>query len=195
MQFFKHLTYIFSLIASLMIVAKGAYASNLHLILGADYVYSDIKYDTPSVRNRTAHTMPNEPATKFNNFSPVIGLSAYGIGLEAFILGSGSEEKNSLESKMRAYGIDFVGEASLSDNFTFVASLGIAQYKFENKDKKEHRSYDDDSTGPRVGVGLQYYLTRNIAVRAMYHYTLLNSGKHGNYDAVSEFSGGLRFIF
>ena len=61
--------------------------------------------------------------------------------------------------------------------------------------KKDNTKYKNNCDGPRVGIGLQYYITRNISIIGMYHYTLLNSGDNDLYDAVSEVSAGLRFIF
>lgn len=173
------------MVAGLTYPAMYAFASNLHLILGADFINSDVKYNK--------NDDPNEIKDDFKSVSPVIGLSAYGIGLEAFILNSGKIEENSAEAKLKAYGIAVTGEANLSDNFSFIASLGLAEYKFNVK--KNNVKFDEDANGPRIGVGLQYYLTRYLAIRGMYHYTILNSGENDTYDAISEFTAGLRLIF
>lgn len=164
---------------------SSVFASNLRLIVGADYVNSDIKYN-----NEENQIGPKED---YQSISPVIGISAYGIGLEAFFFNSDTNKKDTLENKLQAYGIALFGEAHLSDNFALIASLGIAEYKF--KIKQDNITYEEDCNGPRIGIGLQYYLTRNIAIRGMYHYTLLNSGENDIYEAISEFTAGVRFIF
>lgn len=176
---------IITLVIGIFSPITSVFASNLHLIFGADYINSDIKYN-----NEDKQTGPKED---FKSISPVIGISAYGIGLEAFFFNSDANEKDSLESKLQAYGIAVVGEANLSDNFALIASLGMAEYKF--KIKKDKLKYEEDCNGPRIGIGLQYYLTRHLAIRGMYHYTLLNSGENDAYEAISEFTAGLRLIF
>lgn len=185
MQRIRYIIAALAVAVGLTYPTADVFASNLHLILGADFVNSDIKYNKSDD--------PNEIKDDFKSVSPVIGLSAYGIGLEAFILNSGKVEDNSTEAKLRAYGVAIFGEANLSDNFSFIASLGLAEYTF--KVKRNNVNFDEDASGPRIGVGLQYYLTRYLAIRGMYHYTILNSGENDTYDAVSEFTAGLRLIF
>ena len=186
MQFFRSYILALALIVGGVLCPVAVEASNLHLIVGADYLNSDIKYNS----HKNSDGLPKDD---YKSVVPVIGLSAYGVGLEAFILGSDSIKEDSLEAKLKAYGIAFFGEANLSDNFSLIASLGLAEYKFTTKTDNIKKT--EESNGPRFGIGLQYYLTRNIAIRGMYHYTLLNSGENDCYDAVSEFSAGLRFIF
>lgn len=196
MQFFNKYTCFLSVVAAFICVQSSAYASNLHLILGGDYVVSDIKYGHPSKKAAKSKKVDDgfvEMDDDYKSLSPVIGISAYGISLEAYMMNSKEVEKDSVKAKIRAYGVDVLGEAGLSDNFSLIASLGLVQYTF--KTEKDHRDKDEDVSGPRVGIGLQYYLTRNIAIRGMYHYTYLNSGDGDHYKAVSEFLAGLRFIF
>lgn len=196
MQNLRKLILTFALVVGLVCPSASVFASNFHLILGADYVNSHIKYNHNKEAKQTA-----KPDSNYHGYSPVIGINAYGISLEAFLLNTPSKEKDSIETKIRAYGFDIIGEASLSDNFTVLASLGLAKYEFNTKSKNKNQSpllkskTDDSNNGPRFGIGLQYYISRNFAIRAMYHYTLLNSGDKDLYDAVSEFSAGLRFYF
>lgn len=193
MQFFKHIFLKTLLIAGLVFQACNASASNLRFILGGDYAISDIKYANVKERYKKKNDTFLEVKDDFKSFSPVIGIGAYGISLEAYILNSQEVKKDSLKAKIRAYGFDVIGEAGLSDNFSVVASLGLVEYKFKTQEDKIKN--DDESNGPRIGIGLQYYLTHNIAVRAMYHYTILNSGRSDHYKAVSEITAGLRLFF
>jgi len=176
---------IITLVVGLFYPTSSVFASNLRLILGADYVSSDIQYNNEQKQDG--------PKNNFSSISPTIALSAYGIGLEAFFFESDTQEEDSLESRLMAYGIAVFGEANLSDNFALISSLGMAEYKF--KIKKDGITYEEDCKGPRIGIGLQYYLTRNLAIRGMYHYTLLNSGENDIYEAISEFTAGIRLIF
>ena len=172
--------------ALFFLFGQTAKAGMLKIYAGADYLYSDIKYKDSDT---------NMPDSSFSAIAPVIGISAFGIGLEAFYLTSNDQEEDDIETKMKAYGLSIVGEAPLSDNFSFVASLGMAKYKFDVKNTRSSLKYSEECDGPRLGVGLQYQLFRNLAIRGMYHYTLFNSGKSDKYDAMSEFSAGLRLIF
>jgi len=196
MQNLRKLILTFTLVVGLMFPSTSVFASNFHLILGADYVNPHVKYNNNKDAKNT-----EKPESNYHGYSPVIGISAYGISLEAFVLNTPTKEKDSIETKIRAYGFDIIGEANLSDNFTVLASLGLAKYEFNTKNKNKNQASfiktkaDDSNDGPRFGIGLQYYISRNLAIRAMYHYTLLNSGEKDLYDAVSEFSAGLRLYF
>lgn len=192
MQFFKRLMLLSVIAGSLIGFSGKAYATSAHLIFGADFLSSEIKY-SDSRKSKKANPDFVEVKDNFKSGAAVIGIGAYGISLEAYILNSGSVKKDSLSAKLRAYGFDVIGEASLSDNFSFLASLGLAEYTI--KTQRGNLSKEDRNDGPRLGVGLQYYLCRNMALRLMYHYTLLNSGEDERYKAISEFSAGIRFIF
>ena len=189
MQFFKRFFMLLTFAVGLLLPITNVYASDLHLLFGADFLISDVKYNSDTKADKRYKI----PKKDFQSIAPIIGLSAYGIGLEAYILNSRTISSDTLEAKLRAYGFDVFGEANLSDNFSLIASLGMAKYTF--KVTKDNRKQESDCSGPRLGIGLQYYITNNIAVQGMYHYTLLNSGNKDLYDAISEFSAGIRFIF
>lgn len=169
-----------------LICATDTMAANSKIYFGADYVYSDIKY-----KDSSEFSLKDN----YNVISPVIGFSSYGIGLEAFYQFSDkAENDNGIESSITAYGLDLMGEAPLSDHFSLIVSIGMAKYKFEIKDHNGYK-YDQSVNGPRFGIGLQFDILPHIALRTMYHYTSLNSGKTENYEAISEFSGGVRISF
>lgn len=163
-----------------------AYSNRSKIYIGADYLYSDIKY-----KNNSIYEMDDG----YNGVAPVIGFSSYGIGVEAWYLFA-DEASNQLgySSELSGYGADLVGEAPLTDDFSLIVSLGLAQYKFKITQPSGWR-YEDDASGPRFGVGLQYEIVPHIALRGMFHYTSLNSGETDFYDGISEFSGGVRIIF
>lgn len=163
-----------------------AYSARSKIYIGADYVYSDIKY-----KNNTVYEMDDA----YSSISPVIGFSSYGLGLEGFYQFSDKNtNKHGYESTLSAYGIDITGEAPLSESFSFVVSIGLAKYKFKIKQPNGWK-YDQDANGPRFGIGIQYEILPHIALRTMYHYTSLNSGSTDFYEAVSEVSGGIRILF
>lgn len=163
-----------------------AYSDRSKIYIGADYVYSDIKY-----KNNTIYEMDDG----YNGIAPVIGFSSYGIGLEAwYLFADEASNQFGYSSELSGYGADLVGEAPLTDNFSLIVSLGLAQYKFKIKQPNGWQ-YEDDASGPRFGIGLQYEILPHIALRGMFHYTSLNSGETDFYDGISEFSGGIRIIF
>ena len=174
------------LILSYTTTTAYAYSDRSKIYIGADYVYSDIKY-----KNNTVYEMEDG----YNGIAPVIGFSSYGIGLEAwYLFADEASNQFGYSSKLSGYGADLVGEAPLTDNFSLIVSLGMAQYKFKIK-QPNGWSYEDDASGPRFGIGLQYEILPHIALRGLFHYTSLNSGETDFYDGISEFSGGVRIIF
>ncbi len=181
------LTTILSCVFTFSVINNAlAYSDRSKIYIGADYVYSEIKY-----RNNTFYEMDDG----YNGVAPVIGFSSYGIGLEGWYLFSDeSSNQFGYKSKLSGYGADLMGEAPLTDNFSLIVSLGLAQYTFKIK-QPNGWNFEQDATGPRFGIGLQYEILPHIALRGMFHYTSLNSGETDFYDGISEFSGGVRFLF
>lgn len=114
------------------------------------------------------------------------------------------EYTNTLSFK--AYGIDIQGYAPITQDFELIASLGLAQYDFESKDKSSYsisaidetfytdkNKKDFDSMGIRLGIGGQYYLTKNLALRAMARYVHMADDEY--IKSLTEFSLGLRYMF
>ena len=108
-------------------------------------------------------------------------------------------------TSFKAYGIDLNGYIPVSQYFDFVASLGLAQYKFENEaiftsyyvdkgDKRDmvKKDFGEDKLGYRAGIGAQLNIADGVALRAMYRYIYLGGDL---VDNLNEFSLGLRFLF
>lgn len=144
-------------------------------------------------------------------------------GIEAFYQQSGEEDTKEKEYlgdidgvdidgeytntlSFKAYGVDIQGYAPITQEFELMASLGLAQYDFEAKDKTsysiseigkvfytEKHDKDFDSLGIRIGIGGQYYLTNNLALRAMARYVHMADDEY--VKNMTEFSLGLRYIF
>lgn len=180
-------TLILSFLAGILYTNSAyAYSDRSKIYIGADYVYSDIKY-----KNNTVYEMDDG----YNGISPVIGFSSYGIGLEAwYLFADETSNQFGYSAELSGYGADLVGEAPLTDNFSLIVSIGLAQYNFKIKQPNNWK-VDEDASGPRFGIGLQYEIIPHIALRGMFHYTSLNSGETDFYDGISEFSGGVRIIF
>lgn len=140
-------------------------------------------------------------------------------GLEAFYQKSG-EGKNEAEYENNeewgewgedkttisytAMGVDAIGYLPINQDFEILASLGLAQYDFESKISysaideygyyyKGSESKDFDSLGVRVGIGAQYNLTNNLAIRGMARYVKMNDDEY--VKSLTELSLGLRYMF
>ena len=181
------LTIILSFLLTFSVIGNSyAYSDRSKIYIGADYVYSEIKY-----KNNTVYEMDDG----YNGIAPVIGFSSYGIGLELwYLFADETSNQFGYSAELSGYGADLVGEAPLTDNFSLIVSIGLAQYNFKIKQPNNWK-VDEDASGPRFGIGLQYEIIPHIALRGMFHYTSLNSGETDFYDGISEFSGGVRIIF
>ena len=121
-------------------------------------------------------------------------------GLEAFYQQSDKGKKtyygDKIEDKYKAYGLDFIGYLPLMPNLDFIGSLGVAYYKAEYKLSWDvgsgSESGSEEKYGLRVGAGMQYYFTNNIAVRFMAKLNNTNFDYAGN---ILDFSAGVRFYF
>lgn len=102
-----------------------------------------------------------------------------------------------------AMGIDAIGYLPINQDFEILASLGLAQYDFESKISysaideygyyEGSESKDFDSLGIRVGIGAQYNLTDNLAIRGMARYIKMNDDDY--VKSLTELSLGLRYMF
>lgn len=171
--------------------------------------------------------MKNGPAEYFEdkNISAnfVAGLKFNpNFGLEAFYQQSSEEEQNERWSEpiasevnmdfdatnylsFKAYGIDTQWYAPITQEFEILASLGLAQYEFEAKDKltgkvtsvgfthTSKNNKDFDSLGVRLGIGGQYNITDHIALRAMARYVHMTDDEY--IKSMTELSLGLRYMF
>lgn len=105
-----------------------------------------------------------------------------------------------------AMGVDAIGYLPINQDFELLASLGLAHYDFESKaDYSSYSAYDDygyvegsdtkdfKSLGVRVGIGAQYNLTNNLAIRGMARYIKMNDDDY--VKSLTELSLGLRYMF
>ena len=132
-------------------------------------------------------------------------------GIEAFYQKS-NEEDNNVEFiaeywredttiSYTAMGIDAIGYLPINQDFEILASLGLAQYDFEseakyhdlNDDERGVEKKDFDSLGFRIGIGAQYNITNNLALRGMARYIKMNDDEY--VKSLTEFSLGLRYMF
>lgn len=140
-------------------------------------------------------------------------------GLEAFYQKSGDGEndlemgigedlwlKDKTTISYTAMGVDMIGYLPVNQDFEILASLGLAQYGFESEINyssfsiyddygyiDETESKDFNSLGYRFGLGAQYNITNNLALRGMARYIKMNDDDY--VKSLTEFSLGLRYMF
>ncbi len=131
-------------------------------------------------------------------------------GVEAFYQASSESEKKTYwdedfyekdKLSYSAFGIDAIAYMPINQEFELLAALGLAQYDFETKyeDVDEvfgnlgGESKDFDSLGIRFGIGAQYNITNNLALRGMARYIKMNDDEY--VKSLTEFSLGLRYMF
>lgn len=83
--------------------------------------------------------------------------------------------------------IDAVGSLPLNDKWSLLGRIGVAHVNLDTS------AGDDSGTGPKVGLGAQYNLTSNLAVRGEWErYRPKLFDVHSNLD---QFTVGVRFAF
>jgi opacity protein-like surface antigen len=155
--------------------------------VGADYVYSNAKFGSNASKMRKAYS-----SGEVN-----VGVRMFDyLGLEGFYQQSGQRKRNtsdgSYKAEFLAYGLDLYGyEPLFCGNFNLLGSVGLANYRarFQYPDEKgKHQN----RIGYRFGIGAQYALTENWAVRVMGRYTYLGMERLNN---LKEVTAGLRYTF
>ena len=131
-------------------------------------------------------------------------------GVEAFYqVSSESEKKTYLDEDFyekdklsyTAFGVDAITYMPISQELELLASLGLGQYDFESSYEGIVYGYgsiggekkDFDSLGIRIGIGAQYNITNNLALRGMARYIKMNDDEY--IKSLTEFSLGLRYMF
>lgn len=154
---------------------------------------SDNDMDYDSYMDDSYNSLSLVAGAKFNRY----------FGIEAFIQQSSESDKDyeygKTTTQYNAIGVDFIGYAPINQEFEILASLGLAQYNFHVKDEYEDAMYEywekdsQNTTGIRIGLGAQYNVTDNVALRAMARYVKLSDD-----DVIKnmvEMSLGLRYMF
>lgn len=160
-------------------VAANAEAINVTPYVGLDATYGMIDSNSDS-----------KLSSKNWSVAPVIGARTAHFGLEGSYDYGLREHKHGDATRNTKYTIDALAFQQLgcSGRWEAVASAGLTWNKVEG-----HGAYESDhGYGERVGAGLQYALTDNTAVRAMYHYNWIH---HSYVNHANEITLGLRRSF
>ena len=171
--------------------AKAGYWADvyneMHPYIGADYVYSNIKFGGAAKNMRDSYHSP----------SINIGARMYGYwGLEGFYQQSFKEKKTidgeKHSAEFLAYGADIYGYMPvMCSQFNLLGSLGLANYRFSFR-YPEEASKKQNRVGYRAGIGMQYDFTEHFAFRMMGRYSYLGMKRVNN---LKEVTAGLRFTF
>ena len=154
------------------------------IVLGADFTRSYFSFNNEA---------ENYLEDNYNNVGPVVGISINGVSIEAYYKTYSEVMKDNTESKIKAYGADFVLRLPTNEYIDFVGSVGYAKYEFDIV--PNHLSDEEiDCYGPRFGVGMQFNFNNHLGMRFMYHYTSLTHGID-YFDTINEVSGGIRLSF
>lgn len=162
------------------VFAFNANAVELLPYVGLDYNYSMLHHDASmdAIMAGQAHSASVVLGTKVTPYA----------GVEAFYQLSKKEHKADNRSQIQAYGADVLGYLPLGcyGEYEVLASAGLGQYTAKyNKDQ-------DSGLGYRLGAGLQYNVTDNWAVRAMYRHVWVDKSI---LNSINEFSLGVRYSF
>lgn len=184
-------------VASLL--AFQANAVEFKPYVGLDYAYTDASADD-------IYGLSDYYETKFNSGVINAGtkIGDY-FGVEAFYQKSGDEKgpkiaivdnqnnviaADKITTSFDAYGLDLMGYIPVTDKLEAIASIGAANYNFEMEGFGI--SLEEEGLGVRGGLGLQYNINDNLAVRGMARYVYLEMDE---VDYLTEFTAGIRYSF
>jgi len=168
------------------IFALNAQALELTPYVGADYNLNFIN---------KASFLDGAVPGKYHSGSIVAGtkVSPYA-AVEAFGELSQHKNKKAVHGEYAAYGLDAFGILPLGcyGEWEVLGTAGIGRYRFEDK-LKPHLGHETFHIwGYRLGAGVQYNITENWGLRAMYrHIAFVNKTIRG-FDTLSF---GVRYAF
>lgn len=168
--------------ASALAFTASASAAEFRPYVAADYTYTDARAATFNAGGKVS------VGTDYNKY----------FGTEVFYQFTDSDRVNTGagtdEFSMRSYGLDLYGYLPLGCDqvFALVGTAGIADIDIKYKEDGAQRE-TENGLGYRLGAGVQYSFTDNLAVRALYRYTFTD--KLGGLDHIDEGSLGLRYSF
>jgi len=160
---------------SLFALANNANALEFKPYVGAQYNFTSVNAE--------------ESDAEMNSGSIIIGTeyNKY-FSTEVFYQLSDEDDVDGEKVDFTAYGLDAYASLPLGCDrvWSVFATAGIANYDFEAED-------DDNGLGYRLGAGVQYDVTNNIAIRALGRY--IWADKLDGIDDMTEFSLGMKYTF
>lgn len=178
---------IFLLASVALLFTHQAKAIDVQPYVGADYIYSvaDIEHD-------------NVYKHRFHAFDLSLGvMTTSTIGLEVFYQQSEQVKKASdfgqTKLEYKGYGLDGVYYLPVFENTQLLGSVGFGYYEVKAKIKNGGFEHGEDTKfGLRMGLGAQYSIDENLALRFMtrYHYLHTDEINH-----MLDFAFGVRYYF
>ena len=166
--------------ASVIALTGSANALEFRPYVGAQYNATQVNYT--GARDVDTHSGSVLVGTEYNKY----------FGTEVFYQMSSDWDKKINGTKYSAdfdaYGLDAYGYLPLGCDQVFAPFItaGIASYDFG-------KDVDGTGLGYRLGGGIQYHITNNIAVRVLGRY--IWADKLDKMDHLSEFSAGIKYVF
>ena len=158
----------------------GMLAANAEAIDATPYVGLDLNY---------AAVDAQEISSKDWSLSGVLGARTDRFGLEAFYNTGLREHKAAQTTRISGYGVDALvfQDLGCSGRWELVGAAGLAEYKV-----KAYSNGSDTGYAERLGAGVQYALSENTTLRAMYHHAWVHNSV---IDDLDEISVGFRYNF
>ena len=166
---------------SAIALAGSANALEFRPYVGAQYNVTNVNYKG-SPTDINMHSGSVFVGTEYNKY----------FGTEIFYQMSKDWSKviggEKVKADFDAYGLDVYGYLPLGCDQVFApfVTAGIASYDFG-------KDVDDTGFGYRLGGGIQYHITNNVAVRVLGRYIWADKLDH--MDHMSEFSAGIKYVF
>ena len=162
-------------------VAANAEAIDVTPYVGLDAGYAMVDGNTNS-----------KLSSKNWSLAGVVGGRTDHFGLEAFYMNSLRQHKADAATRISGYGVDALAFQQLgcSGRWELVGAAGIGEYKIKANTAAGGTS--DTGYGYRLGGGLQYAMSENTTVRAMYHHVWMVKS---DIDSMDEFTVGVRYAF
>ena len=181
-----------------MFMAFSANAMDINPYIGLDYVYSKASFKKDKISSYSTSNLRDE----YNSGMVSLGMKpAEYFSLEAFFQQSDKQEgariyeanghTHKIKSEFYSYGLDAYGYMPIGcDGFNLLGTVGLANYNL--KIKSNGGSVDKQTLGYRAGIGAQYDLNDNWAVRVVGRYSYI----HSKYmDDLKEVTAGIRYTF
>lgn len=181
------------LVGVISVLTFNANAAEIKPYVALDYVHSIADID------KVEGTKLFED--NFNGAAVALGVNVNRyVSTEIFYQQVAKEDKkfvnSKTEDKYKAYGIDLIGHLPVAEKFDLLGSVGVAEYKVDYKaniySPAVSLKRDDNGLGARLGVGAEYNLTDNWAVRAMARYSWIDID---GVDGMTELSAGVKYTF
>lgn len=176
-----------------VLLAGTAEAMEINPYIGMDYVYSSADYKSDN------NTWDKALKKDYNSGAVNVGMrpSQY-FSLEGFFQQSTKEKGayistagDRIKSEFYAYGADAYGYLPIGcDGWNLLGTVGMANYNF--KVKTAAGSDDKNHMGYRAGLGVQYDMNENWAMRVVGRYSYIDSKV---LDNLQEVTAGIRYTF